>query len=93
MGSAPPLKLLLPHPNEITADAGADSGVGKKRSRERAITLAGDEAKPIPSSTSTSVPAALSAVCLLVRIPTTRGALRLVNMISVIDNWSCFGRC
>ncbi|KIM35749.1 hypothetical protein M413DRAFT_325892 [Hebeloma cylindrosporum] len=64
-GTAPPAEFLLPSPNEIMggAGAGADLGVGmggKKRSRERAITLAGDEAKPTPSSSS-SIPAALSA--------------------------------
>ena len=37
----------------------ADSGVGKKRTWERAITLAGDEAKPTPPTSS--IPAALSA--------------------------------
>ena len=57
MGSAPPLEFPLPHPSEIRGGKGAaDSGVGKKRSRERAITLVGDEAKPTPS-----IPAALSA--------------------------------
>ena len=60
VGSAPPLEFPLPHPNEIMGGAGAaDLGVGKKRSRERAITLAGDEAKPTPSTSS--IPAALSA--------------------------------
>ena len=59
VGSAPPLDFPLPHPSEIMGGAGAtDSGVGKKRSRERAITLAGDEAKPTPSTSS--IPAALS---------------------------------
>jgi len=49
VGSAPPLEFSLPRPNEIMGGAGAsDSGVGKKRSRERAMTLAGDEAKPTP---------------------------------------------
>jgi len=65
--SAPPLEFSLPHPSEIMGGAGgADSGVGKKKSRERAITLAGNEAKPTPSSSS--IPARFRrhrAVCLL----------------------------
>jgi serine/arginine repetitive matrix protein 2 len=60
VASAPPLEFPLPHLSKIMGGAGpADSGVGKKRSRERAITLAGDEAKPTPSTSS--IPAALSA--------------------------------
>ena len=60
VASASPLEFPLPHLSEIMGGAGAvDSGVGKKRSRERAITLAGDEAKPTPSTSL--ILAALSA--------------------------------
>jgi len=49
VGSALPLGLPLPHPSEIMGGAGAaDSEVGNKRSRKRAITLAGDETIPTP---------------------------------------------
>ena len=61
MDSTPPLEFLLPHPNEIMRGPSADLGVGKKRSRERTITLVGGEAKLTPPPTSTSVPASLSA--------------------------------
>lgn len=60
MDSAPPLEFLLPHLNDIMGGPSADLGIGKK-SGERAITLARDEAKPTPPLTSTSVLAALSA--------------------------------
>jgi serine/arginine repetitive matrix protein 2 len=46
--------------NEIMSGAGAaNSGVGKKRSKDRAITLVEDEV--IPTSPTSSMPAALSA--------------------------------
>jgi len=66
-------------------------GVGKKRSREREITLVGDEAKPMPS-----IPAALSAssssICPLLPTTITRGILRLADMILAIDSWGVIRR-
>jgi hypothetical protein len=41
VGSAPPLEFLHPHPSEIMGGAGADSAVGKKRSRSRRLCLRG----------------------------------------------------